>query len=440
MKTFWLIKKYWLAETALVCMLLMPGASVLAQSATSTVGINLTVIPSTTTFTNAQLSAQATLVGADPKTATFYWYFNNGSIPTVTGINRTLFTFQAPASPGSYPLRVRATIPNQNPVEATTYMSVQLSPADIQNNLSAVGASLLGLSQININTSNDSPAPGEAVLLTATSLGDALAAATFEWRVNGKIAKSGKGEQTLSLSLGAAGTGTSVDLAITKIDGTVLRASKTLIPLSISFYWWADTYVPTWYQGKALATPGSTIHIQARPSYADAIANSLVYTWKINGDIIPSQSGQAKSIFAYTIPAVKELVDTISVKVENISGTFSQEATFPLPLAEPEALIYQKIPLSGIDGSRAISSIPIQSGGANDFIAEPFFAPKNYVKDLQYQWVANNQVLENKGASPELLTLRSAAGIRGNQDISVTIQSAVDKLFRIFGSFAASVQ
>src|SRR3989338_9207927 len=127
------------------------------------------------------------------------------------------------------------------------------------------------------------------------------------------------------------------------------RREKTisLVPAAIDFFWWTNSYVPLWYKGKALPTPGSTVFVQARPSFPDSIAGSLVYTWSLNDEVVSSTSGQGKSLFIYTIPSTLALRSAIGLRVSNLSGTIKSEAIFDPPVASPEALAYELRPLEG---------------------------------------------------------------------------------------------
>lgn len=294
---------------------------------------------------------------------------------------------------------------------------------------------------VNISANPESPRPFENVEISAESFLSDLNSAELRWLYNGKEVARGRGLNVIEINAGPAGTRNLVTLTTVFPNGREIKNSLSFITSDVSFYWWADTYVPAWYQGKALPTAGATIHIQARPSFPDAVSQSLTYTWLVNDDVVRATSGPGKSIFTYTVPLPPVPPDTISVKISNLGGTISNEAIFALPAANYELLAYEEAPLRGIDAARVIRQTDRPAGKALDILLEPFFIPKTALTTLHYEWNLNGQVISMEGVrEPRKFTLNSKSDATGVQRLSVSLRDAHQKLLRAFQSFEINLK
>ena len=116
-----------------------------------------------------------------------------------------------------------------------------------------------GTSALTISANPTYPGPDSTVTLTAESPLLDLADSTIQWSVDGKSAGTG---QSIQVPLGGLGQETDVAVSVSGDSGSD-SASLSLIPASLDLLWEANSYVPPFYQGRALPGSGSTIRVMA---------------------------------------------------------------------------------------------------------------------------------------------------------------------------------
>lgn len=364
-------------------------------------------------------------------TGRFSWYVNGALRTDLSGIGQSSAFFVAPSNPGTMRVRV---LMETSASSTTAEKVVRLEPSavskllqGVQDQVDEANALMDQMKQnvsFTIDASPENPQPGDQVTFTARSFQVNLDNADITWLVNGKEAKTGKGLIVFTTRAGAAGSVNDVEARIHSSDGSSGSQSITLAVAPVQLYWWASSYVPLWYKGKALPSSGSTIFIQARPAFPKSLADVFIYNWYLNDNFIESVSGQGKSVFAYRVTS-NGFSDSIQVKVSNISRTIRGEATFNPPAVEASALIYEVRPLEGIVFSNIIQNINRAAGKALDMIVEPFFAPKETLGTLHYQWNLNGKDISNEsGKKPRSFTLTSTEKSSGVQNINISLEDA----------------
>lgn len=386
-------------------------------------------------------------------TAAFFTNFTwvvNGLIRTdLSGLGKTTAAFPAPSDPGTLRIGVLAKNGTNATSSAEVLVPLALSEetkavrkltgqADELLNQEAEAASQL---QVSLSQTPENPAPGERVSFRVESFQSDLAGADIAWYQNGKRILAGTGAAFASIQLGSAGSATDIQVSIRTPDGKSAEILKTITPAAVDFYWWADSYTPVWYQGKALPSPGSTIFIRARPSFPPAMSKTLVYTWILDDDIVASASGAGRALFAYTIPQNANSLDPIRVRITNAAGTIRQEAAFQTPLVSPEILVYEAAPLVGVNPAEAISAIARPAGKTVDVVAEPFFAPRASLASFQYRWSVNGRnIPETSPKRSRILTLTSDRNAKGAQDITITIGDLKNRLVELNQSIRLTLE
>lgn len=371
-------------------------------------------------------------VSATPAAAgTVYTWSVNGTVrPELSGTGKSTAFFAAPSAPGVLRIGLTAKVPTDATTTTESLVPLNLSQTTktfqgLQNqatDLLIEQQRLQDQLMLALAVSPPAPAPGEATTLTVSSFQADLSDAAISWFANGKRVSSGTGLTAVAIPLGGAGSATNVRVLVDLGDGRRAEAERIITPAAVGFYWWADSYVPAWYRGKALPAPGATIFIQARPSFPPAVSQSLVYTWFLNDEVMREVSGKGSSVFGYTVPGNANALDTIKVRVTNLAGTIAQEATFATPVATPEPLLYEVAPLAGPNTATALRSLAHPAGTPLDLTVEPFFLPRAVVAKLQYQWNLNGTTLSSANAKrPRVLTVSSDPGAVGRQAVRVSL-------------------
>lgn len=145
----------------------------------------------------------------------------------------------------------------------------------------------------------------------------------------------------------------------------------------------ADTYVPSFYRGRAEPSPGNIARAAAIPRGVNHAAGSLSYRWSINGQSL-ADTGQSVS---FTIPPIDNL--TIRVLVTQ-NGRLVAEKTEMVAVSEPRIIFYENNALRGI-GSTAIQGDFLLMGEEASVSAEPYFFGRSSIPFLQGTWSVDGE-------------------------------------------------
>lgn len=140
----------------------------------------------------------------------------------------------------------------------------------------------------------------------------------------------------------------------------------------------ADTYIPSFYRGRAEPSPGNNATVVAIPSGIDSSAGPLGYRWSINGRHLAA-SGQTAS---FSVPAGNNL--TIQVLVTQ-NGKLVAEKSEVISVSVPRIVFYENNALRGI-GSTAIAGEFMLVGKEASVSAEPYFFGRGSITSLQGTW------------------------------------------------------
>ncbi len=141
-------------------------------------------------------------------------------------------------------------------------------------------------SDVSISTVPENPAPNQNVTITLSSYVDDLDSVLITWTVNGKNSSSGIGDKSFSLIAPALGQKTTVIATISLSDGD-LNETIPITPAIMTMLWQAnDSYVPPFYEGKALPSPDSEIKVVAMPEIKNGSSfvnpTNMTYDWQLD--------------------------------------------------------------------------------------------------------------------------------------------------------------
>lgn len=279
-------------------------------------------------------------------------------------------------------------------------------------------------SNVTSTITPQNPRPGSIVTITLEAYGFNIDKGYFKWRNNGQEASSGVGKKSYSFQLGSLGNPTKINVSL--ISGSRIVAEKSFYfePADIDFIWEADSYVPTFYRGKARATAGSTLKIQAIPYVVTSSgvvkkSSDLDYAWRQDGVFLPESSGKGRDILTITTkPSDSQL--KISLRVTSPDLISYVDKDLIINLDQPETIFYEKKPLSGLNYQKAIVDNYELYEEEVSFIGVPFFWPIKNVDELNYLWKVNS--LEAQGAqNTNSLTVRQPDTEAGKNNISLEV-------------------
>ncbi|MEK7576911.1 MAG: hypothetical protein AAB482_04445 [Patescibacteria group bacterium] len=303
------------------------------------------------------------------------------------------------------------------------------------------------LSDMQLVFNEKNLAPGSTVQAVIASFSTNLQKARIAWYFNGKLVSSGLGNASYLFTLGSLGSTNSIKISVTAETGEHREITKIIYPSNIRLIWSADTYIPTWYQGKALPSGGSRITIFAMPSFyiGGSALNpaNLIYGWSINSTTPTADSnisGVGKNSFSLDLSDVVSTSYTITVFVQDNLKRIVSQNSIKISGIRPSVEMYSTDPLYGVKEWLTGKKSFMKNGDAVSLIAEPFYAPLNDFANLQYSWRINNAKIGNSNSTERKLMFTTEPGSTGSQTIGVSYQSPTNIVQQGRGSATINVQ
>lgn len=288
-------------------------------------------------------------------------------------------------------------------------------------------ASASSPSDISVATSPANPTPNQNVTITLSSYVDDLNNVLISWSVNEKKSVSGIGDKTFSLTAPALGQKTTVVATISLSDGD-LNETITIKPAIITMLWQAnDSYVPPFYEGKALPSPDSEIKVVAIPEIKDGSTlvdpTNMTYDWQLDQTNDEDNSGYGKDSYVY----VSDYLDNsnnVSVTASTLDQNDSVEGSVDVSNVAPKIDFYKNDSTLGTIWDQAISD-GYQVTGNEILQAAPYFiSPKDLrIPFLTWTWSINNQQITVPTYSDTLLPLQLQAGVHGASKIDLEVSN-----------------
>ncbi len=296
-------------------------------------------------------------------------------------------------------------------------------------------ASAVSPSSILVDVSPENPSPNSNVNISLRSYAANLDTVSITWIVNDKTAASGVGKKNFSVTVGASGSSTTVRAKIYLPDGEIEKTIN-LKPSQMVLLWQAnDSYVPTFYKGKALPVADSQIKVVAMPEFKNSSSSTvspknISYFWQKNYSNDQSASGYGKNYFLYNHNFLDKS-NNISVEAMTPDQKSSANAQINIDVVTPEIVFYPQINGGGVIWENAISENHQISGGET-IVAIPYFiAPKDIRRpELIWNWYINDIPVQTKNARKNILSLVVEEGKTGVSKLKLEIENQ----YKIFQS------
>lgn len=287
---------------------------------------------------------------------------------------------------------------------------------------------------VSLTAFPSSPSPGESVTITAQTPLFNPGEAEFRWVINGRSRPefSGFGKNKITLEAGPVGTVINAEVIVAHRSRGINNASVTIRVSDLSLIWHAETYVPKWYDGKALPSKSSTVRVAAIPRViigGETIPSQrLIFTWDLDSqrNVL---SGVGQDIFEFKISNFSSASHRVNLTIEDIDKRIRKEKSVLIKGREPKTAVYRLSPLGGIEFRSAPSSFPVESSGVSDFIVEPFFFPISSKRELVYDWSVAGVRTEGSPENPFILTLDATASPADTLPLSVNVEKPGARLF-----------
>ncbi|GEM_PF-1257746 len=275
-----------------------------------------------------------------------------------------------------------------------------------------------------LSSEPSSPSPEQKVTVQADTPTTDSDRDVFTWIIDGvtRPELSGAGKNTFTYTAGPVGSIKRVSVRVQPINDQAFSSSLNIYTTDIVLTWTADTFIPKWYKGKALPIVNSKIRMVALPTFivdgAQIPASRLIYAWSVDGNRV--SKGVGKQVYDFEQPNQTWATPTILVTVEDSAGRIHKEVRTGMISQQPHAVIYQSLPLGGIEFRRGTAAFPSIAPSIVDLEVEPFFFNVQSRYDLSYTWSVGRSPAANTPQNPFLLTI-DAQQQQGNADIPVSI-------------------
>lgn len=283
---------------------------------------------------------------------------------------------------------------------------------------------------VNTIVEPKNPAAFETILITLESFSTDLNQADIKWYLNGALKKQGKAVKTFETLTGDIGTSLTIEAVInTKNIGTLTK--KVIIaPTEIDIIEQADSFVPPFYKGKALASTEGNVTLISLPLFVTSngkklSSNDIVFKWKRNGRVLPDESGLGRNSIAVDVPYIKEAVVKFEVEATApVYNLIATESHFVQP-ENPEIIFYENNPLLGIMFNKALKGTLVLNKDEAAITAYPFFFGEAVISDrnTNFRWSINGKTVTPTGGKRNSMTLRRPAGATGVSVVSLSIEN-----------------
>lgn len=213
-------------------------------------------------------------------------------------------------------------------------------------------------------------------------------------------------------------------LFLLSIAGTAAAQSTNQVDL----LWEASTHTPPFYRGHSAVSPESEVKVVADAYLYDSrgakISDAkLDFQWEKDGRAISSFSGLGGRLLVFTAD-VAGLAHEIRVTVSAASGE-SITREIIIPVNDPEILLYEDKPLTGIAYHQAIADQFALNQPEITLVAEPYFFSREQIKTkrLQFAWSLNDKPVVFDQARPNRLTLLAPANNAGENRLGLNISN-----------------
>ena len=274
---------------------------------------------------------------------------------------------------------------------------------------------------------------GDSVRMTLSSYLYTLKTAKIIWYLDDKEVEAGIGLTEISITKPIKPVSL-ISVGIGLNDGRSEIINSVLYNDAVSVvYENISGYKPYWYQGRTLASEGSTIRLWAISNmYNDdgkpVPSNQMYYEWRMNGLEIPRKSGQGRNYIDIEVPLISLEELRGEVRVTNINNDQNISQEWSVPIAKTEVNLYAM--KNGI--YKYLSDSKYVKDNDWTLYIEPFYFNKN-INPLSYS-------VSISGKSEELSRPYKNIKINGSYLGSIDIFADVNNPVKILQSNSKSVK
>jgi hypothetical protein len=209
-----------------------------------------------------------------------------------------------------------------------------------------------------------------------------------------------------------------------KPSGSTETISKTITPYYLDIIIEPQTHVPSFFQGRALPSPGSTINATALISTNKLLSSEYLYTWRLNNTVIQGGALRGGNRVSFTMP--QDSYSVLSLTVTRLDGAVIAKRTISLPSVAPKLLFYEVSTLYGVLET-ALKSPFALVGNSATVRAEPYYLDSEVFNNPSVaNWTIDTTPVGN-GNNPYDITLEKT-GVPKQTELVFRVQSTIKLL------------
>jgi hypothetical protein len=277
-------------------------------------------------------------------------------------------------------------------------------------------------SAFSLGVSPSFPKPHTAVTIRLQDYSiNAVGAAVF-WFVDGVEQTAAKNERSLTIEAGAVGTEQTVQAILRQANGEV-STSVVIRPTVVDLVLESETYVPSFYKGRALPNRNGTVRAIALVHDGEThTANTYAYRWTLGEDVLFAGPVLGKQSVSFDMPLFNK---NLSVEVFDASGKSVGRSAMILDAVEPELHFYEWSPLKGLY-QRELSDPFVLIGEETVVYGEPYFVTRSPEGEMaSFAWRVNGAPVTPNTLLPQALTIQKALGTVGDTTLRVITNGRV---------------
>ena len=258
--------------------------------------------------------------------------------------------------------------------------------------------------EAGLETTPSHPGPHERVVVDFSLYGVDLFGSTIRWYQNGVELIELKNNRSIEITTGGLGEKTTIHTVATLRSGESFSISKAILPTVVDLILEADTYVPYFYNGRALPSREAEIRAVAVVHDGSNMPDtSYTYKWSLANSTLFGGPIKGKNVAELTMPRYDN--KRLRVEVFNNLGESVAKNNILLTPATPELYFYEESPLRGLQEKAVVSRLAalteevVVSG-------EPYYLTPKDLNQTSTEWKIDSEVVYTDQDVPNKLALR----------------------------------
>lgn len=280
--------------------------------------------------------------------------------------------------------------------------------------------------ELSIEIQPEFPRPGEPVTATLNDYNGGAYGSDVSWVLNGQELINFKNQRQAFLIAGTEGKQQVLEVVLSKPSGVKMVINKIIKPVYLDVVIEPQTRVPDFYLGRSLPSIGSIVNATALINGGSFRSSDLVYTWRINREVIEGGPIRGRNQVSFTTPIGSDSI--LSVQITEPSGAIVANRAIALPSVEPEIYFYEVSALFGVGHKPIIGDFSLTS---NSMIvrAEPYnLDSRLYNNPTIHEWRVDNTPSTSVTSNPYEVTLQRGEGLKGTTNLQFHVRDTVQLL------------